>query len=275
MCYNTFRNFQSEREDKDQVMQRYRFLLIADTLTKNELTEGLTQSGQETVCFSGNENELSAVASEFLPHMVILSEAPAVKASERRIKAVRERTDSGIMVISKNARELRRAYMQAGADIVIGEGSSAIEMISKTNSYLYENEKRIVPARPEVTYSAEVFERVCAALGELEITPNYCGYAYIRDMIVMLIDSPDKRGAMTKSIYPGIAKRYDTNSACVERGVRTVVRKSWQKMMPETKIKYFGVHSQYMTKCPTNSCYVFTIAERIARQIRLDSAVVV
>lgn len=256
-------------------MQRYRFLLIADKLTKNELTGKLTQSGQETLAFSGRQEDLPAVMRSFCPHMVILQEQPAVRATAQSIQTVKDSFDGGVIVVSANARDNRGLYTDAGADIVIQDSASAVEIIQKTYSYVCDNEQRVMRSMPEVTYSAEVYERICSALSELEITPNYCGYGYIRDILEMLTDSSEDRCRMTKSIYPSIARSYGTTSSCVERGIRTVINKSWQRMSSETKVKYFGLHSPFVSKSPTNSQFIFIVAERISRQIRLDRAVIV
>ena len=72
--------------------------------------------------------------------------------------------------------------------------------------------------------------------------------------------------AMTKELYPGIAKRYSTTSSRVERAIRHAIEVAWQRGDVETINSLFGYTIQITKGKPTNSEFIAMIADKI----RLD-----
>jgi len=57
---------------------------------------------------------------------------------------------------------------------------------------------------------------------QIGIPAHVKGYQYIRDAILLVVEDVSLLGAVTKELYPGIAKKYDTAPSRVERGIRHV-----------------------------------------------------
>ncbi len=68
----------------------------------------------------------------------------------------------------------------------------------------------------------EIDWHISFIIRHLNIPSHLKGYKYLRDAIKMMIttDDPDTMSYITKSIYPDLAKKYNTTSSCVERGIR-------------------------------------------------------
>lgn len=97
---------------------------------------------------------------------------------------------------------------------------------------------------------------------ELGINPSLSGYHYIRDAIGMMMDDMSLINAVTKKLYPTIAKKYKTTPQRVERAIRHAIATGWQKANHGMVVKLFG-HSIGDKDKPTNSEFIATIADYI------------
>lgn len=55
------------------------------------------------------------------------------------------------------------------------------------------------------------------------------GYQYAREAILRIYCDSGLRHGLTKCVYPDIAKKFGTNSACVERAIRSAITAAWEK----------------------------------------------
>ena len=104
---------------------------------------------------------------------------------------------------------------------------------------------------------------VTAMLNKLCVTPNYNGYIYIREAIKIAVQISSATRGITKLIYPQIAQSLGVTSAGVERSIRTAIHRSWFKVKQYEKAEYFGTYALQENWVPTNSEYIFILADRI------------
>ena len=76
----------------------------------------------------------------------------------------------------------------------------------------------------------------------------------------MGIESRELLDSMTKGLYPAIAKKYDTNPACVERAIRHAIGKTWDKGDGSGFFATMGYTKPKDAK-PTNSAVITYIVE--------------
>lgn len=72
-------------------------------------------------------------------------------------------------------------------------------------------------------------KEISEMLKEIGVTANYAGY--YQSLYAVLLAAED-RGyllSVTKSLYPEVARRYNTSAAAVERNIRTVVTHVWNR----------------------------------------------
>lgn len=69
--------------------------------------------------------------------------------------------------------------------------------------------------------------------------------------------------AITKVLYPSIAKKYKTTSSRVERAIRHAIEVAWDRGDVEVLNSYFGYTVSNLKGKPTNSEFVSMIADRI------------
>lgn len=71
--------------------------------------------------------------------------------------------------------------------------------------------------------------------------------------------------AVTKRLYPEVAKVHGTTWLKVERAIRHAIEVAWTRGSPEVKTKYFGYTIDAERGKPTNSEFLSMAAE-IVRQ---------
>lgn len=94
------------------------------------------------------------------------------------------------------------------------------------------------------------------------------GYQFLRDAIMWVIEDMELINAVTKELYPGIAKKHKTTSSRVERAIRHAIEVSWQRGDLETLDTLFGHTVKFTKDKPTNSEFIAMIADRIRLQIK-------
>ena len=62
---------------------------------------------------------------------------------------------------------------------------------------------------------------------EIGVPAHIKGYLYLREAIKMVIDNVELLGAVTKELYPSIAKKYNTTPSRVERAIRHAIEVAW------------------------------------------------
>ena len=70
--------------------------------------------------------------------------------------------------------------------------------------------------------------------------------------------------AVTKALYPAVAKKYGTTASRVERAIRHAIEVAWDRGDLETLQRYFGYTVSNVKGKPTNSEFIAMIADRIA-----------
>ncbi len=109
------------------------------------------------------------------------------------------------------------------------------------------------------------FDKLIAdALFELCITQNYNGYPFVLEAIKLASRSTTIAQCISKDIYPVIASKFGVTSCCVERNIRTVIRSSWARSSAAVKREYFGPFTLDDSWTPTNSQFIFIVADRLA-----------
>ena len=100
-------------------------------------------------------------------------------------------------------------------------------------------------------------------LTALCFTPKYSGYDYVREAIKLAVEQGDRCCGISKSIYPTVAKLSHTTNSAVESGIRTAIRRAWMRTDDSVKIELFGTYALCEGWIPTNSEFIFVLADRL------------
>ena len=124
----------------------------------------------------------------------------------------------------------------------------------------------------EATGEALALEvRVTDVIHQIGVPAHIKGYQYLREAIMMAVDNMEAVSAITKVLYPSIAKKFKTTSSRVERAIRHAIEVAWDRGDIETLQSYFGYTVSGVKGKPTNSEFISMIADRLRLQMRFGA----
>ena len=94
---------------------------------------------------------------------------------------------------------------------------------------------------------------------------------YLRDSIIMAIETPEIINAVTKQLYPSVAKKDDTTSSRVERAIRHAIEVAWDRGDVDILNSYFGYTIHNTRGKPTNSEFIAMISDRLRLHMKSAS----
>ncbi len=105
--------------------------------------------------------------------------------------------------------------------------------------------------------------RVTNMIHDIGIPAHIKGYHYLRDSIMMAVNDMDVLNAITKILYPTVAKKYQTTSSRVERAIRHAIEVAWNRGKIEILDDLFGYTVSDGKGKPTNSEFIALVADTI------------
>ena len=103
---------------------------------------------------------------------------------------------------------------------------------------------------------------------EIGVPAHIKGYQYLREAILIAVEDMDVINAVTKVLYPEVARRFSTTPSRVERAIRHAIEVAWDRGDLETLQKFFGYTVSNTKGKPTNSEFIAMIADRLVLEGR-------
>ncbi|MGA8941761.1 MAG: sporulation transcription factor Spo0A [Thermoactinomyces sp.] len=98
---------------------------------------------------------------------------------------------------------------------------------------------------------------------EIGVPAHIKGYLYLREAISMVYNEVDLLGAITKSLYPRIAAKYNTTPSRVERAIRHAIEVAWNRGNMDSIRNLFGYTINVTKAKPTNSEFIAMVADKL------------
>ena len=105
---------------------------------------------------------------------------------------------------------------------------------------------------------------VTEVIHEIGVPAHIKGYQYLREAIILTIGDMEIINAVTKVLYPAVAKKYGTTPSRVERAIRHAIEVAWDRGDLETLQKFFGYTVSNIKGKPTNSEFIAMIADHLS-----------
>ena len=134
------------------------------------------------------------------------------------------------------------------------------------------NTEPILKPQPGEIYNPEFLPdtetEITKVMHEIGVPAHIKGYQYVRAAIMMVIENEDLINAVTKQLYPAVAKKYGTTNSRVERAIRHGIEVAFDRGNPDVLTSYFGytVHSEKGK--PTNSEFIAMISDKIRLKMK-------
>ncbi len=132
-----------------------------------------------------------------------------------------------------------------------------IERISELASCCYNGEKEIYSMDKDLEIT------ITEILHQIGVPAHIKGYHYLRDAITMAVNRPEIINAVTKELYPSVAKKYETTPSRVERAIRHAIEVAWDRGDVDVLNSYFGYTIHNGRGKPTNSEFIAMISDRM------------
>ncbi|MDE6584410.1 MAG: sporulation transcription factor Spo0A [Anaeroplasmataceae bacterium] len=111
--------------------------------------------------------------------------------------------------------------------------------------------------------SIDLDTEITEILHEIGVPAHIKGYLYLREAITMVYNNVDILGAITKYLYPTVAKKYKTTSSRVERAIRHSIEVAWNRGNVDAISQIFAYTISYNKSKPTNSEFIAMIADKL------------
>ena len=103
---------------------------------------------------------------------------------------------------------------------------------------------------------------------EIGVPAHIKGYQYLREAIIIAVNDMDVINAITKVLYPQVAKTFQTTPSRVERAIRHAIEVAWDRGDLDTLQRFFGYTVSNTKGKPTNSEFIALIADKLQLQLK-------
>ena len=114
---------------------------------------------------------------------------------------------------------------------------------------------------------------VTSIIHEIGVPAHIKGYQYLREAIMIAVQDMDVINAITKVLYPQVAKTFATTPSRVERAIRHTIEVAWDRGDLETLQRFFGYTVSNTKGKPTNSEFIALIADKLQLQLKNGQAI--
>jgi len=135
--------------------------------------------------------------------------------------------------------------------------------ISELETSKVQNKSKEITHHEKANEALTLEVKITEILHEVGVPAHIKGYQYLRTAIIDVVNNIELLGAITKELYPMIAKQYTTTPSRVERAIRHAIEVAWTRGKIETINSIFGYTIHNNKGKPTNSEFIAMIADKL------------
>ena len=113
---------------------------------------------------------------------------------------------------------------------------------------------------------SEIYKSIHDMLALFNLHSGVQGYSYLRKALFMCILNKNAKLNFSKEVYPEIAKKFDTNPACVEWAIRSAISRAWKRTEINIKALFFSKEKLKNHNKPTNNEFIHTLGNYIRNE---------
>ena len=123
-------------------------------------------------------------------------------------------------------------------------------------------------SQPHTGGKPNIEAMVTSIIHEIGVPAHIKGYQYLREAIIIAVNDMDVINAITKVLYPQVAKAFQTTPSRVERAIRHAIEVAWDRGDLDTLQRFFGYTVSNTKGKPTNSEFIALIADKLQLQLK-------
>lgn len=245
-------------------------LLQTDEEAARVNRDRFTELGMDVLGVCGSGPEAVKVITELQPDVVLMDSFLPGRSSDEIIKCLKEigyRKNTVLAVLSSVPNDrLAQHVMDAGGDLFLLAPLDYQFVKDRFRAIL--DQKRSGQEEPD-SARFELERYVADLMHEVGVPAHIRGYDYIRDSILLSLENRNMLKAITKELYPTIAKNNRTTASRVERAIRHAIEVAWSRGDIDTLNSIFGFTVKSSKGKPTNGEFISMLTERVRLDRRL------
>ena len=262
-------------------MENHLKLLIAEDCAEfnRDNSNVFEQCGFDSIFAQKDGLKVIEIIKQEIPDVVIMDVFMKGADAIGVIKAIKRETDIKtpvfIVLCNFDSPILEREAMAAGASYFVikpfntRDLAERIIQFTSVSSLNIGINKTLPIVRNSIDQNMEL--KVTEILHQIGVPAHIKGYHYLRESIIMSIENPEIINAVTKQLYPAVAKRFQTTSSRVERAIRHAIEVAWDRGDVDVLNSYFGYTIHNGRGKPTNSEFIAMISDKLRLQIKSAS----
>ena len=248
-------------------------ILLADANAdfRSSMTDLVSREGDmEVVAAVDNGADALALAAELKPD-VLLTDLVLLKLDG--LELLRRLSESGsrlpcIVLSSFVSQRIVAECSELGADYFMPKPCELPTLLDRIRALTAPMRSApavgFEPARDAAhRESLDLEGTVTDIIHEIGVPAHIKGYQYLREAIILTINDMEMINAVTKVLYPEVARKFSTTPSRVERAIRHAIEVAWDRGDLETLQKFFGYTVSNIKGKPTNSEFIAMIADSL------------
>ncbi len=248
-------------------------ILIADPSEdfRNTLTEIIAAEGDmEVVGMAGDGQEALVMADSLRPDILLTDLVLTRLDGLGLLSALSGREDAPAAIVLSGFFNDRvvTACAELGVYYFMPKPCDIPALLTRIRQVAADHRRAATPGSQGVAIAQPPREPSLEAvvtdiIHEIGVPAHIKGYQYLREAIILTVNDMDAINAVTKVLYPAVAKKFATTPSRVERAIRHAIEVAWDRGDLETLQKFFGYTVSNIKGKPTNSEFIAMIADSL------------
>ena len=123
---------------------------------------------------------------------------------------------------------------------------------------------------PQINDKFDLESCVSELMRQIGVPAHIRGYKYIRQAILLSLEDGEMLNAITKQLYPTVARAYKTTPSRVERAIRHAIEVAWTRGDIEVLTSMFGYTVKTSKGKPTNGEFISMLTDRLRLELKIS-----
>lgn len=163
---------------------------------------------------------------------------------------------------------LQKILLDNGAFYSFIKPLAPITFCESLLNFLSEEYKEFERKQSELQRKPDIEAMVTDIIHQIGVPAHIKGYHYLRKAILLSIDREEYLHAITKQLYPDIAKFFMTTPSRVERAIRHSIEVAWDRGDVDVLNSFFGYTIHNSKGKPTNSEFIAMISDMMRLRLK-------
>ena len=252
-------------------MSKVKLLIAENNIEeKTKLRELLERESEFEITGAADDGLLAIeLAKKTNPDVVLcnfaLKNADGITVCE---KLREEQVDAKIIMLSSAFSDMAvKRMVDVGVDYHMIKPVHPDTLIKQINFLVNEDTSKtragqVMEAFPHIARQ-KVEQRLSNIFLTIGIPAHIKGYTYLCDAIRLTMAENTIINAITKRLYPDIAKKHSTSASKVERAIRHAIEVGWNRARFDKINEIFGVNTMGANDRPTNGEFIALVARKL------------